>query len=104
MTPLACPSAWRRCCSLLTNLLDFFIVMLYLDGREPGICAVAVSLAEVTIRLSNEMGTLLALSPALLGLASGPLARIWRTHPICVSGGGPYGRLPGAGERWQLSP
>jgi O-antigen/teichoic acid export membrane protein len=43
----------------LTSRLDFFIVMLYLGGKQLGIYSVAVGLAEVTVRLSNEIGTML---------------------------------------------
>ncbi len=43
----------------LTSRLDFFLVMLYLGGKGLGIYSVAVGLAEITIRLSNEIGTML---------------------------------------------
>ncbi|HKE92311.1 MAG TPA: polysaccharide biosynthesis C-terminal domain-containing protein [Gemmatimonadales bacterium] len=46
-------------CSYLMGRLDFFIVAQYLGGRGLGIYSVAVSLAEITVRLSNEIGTML---------------------------------------------
>ena len=43
----------------LTSRLDFFVVLLYLGTAGLGIYSVAVGLAEITIRLSNEIGTML---------------------------------------------
>ena len=43
----------------LTSRLDFFVVMVYLGHKGLGIYAVAVSIAEIAIRLSNEIGTML---------------------------------------------
>ena len=85
----------------LTSRIDFFVVLLYLGARELGIYSVAVGLAEITVRLSNEIGTmlfpifargtlkagqaaaalrmviLLAVGAAVvLGVTSGPLVRI----------------------------
>ncbi len=87
--------------SYLMGRLDFFIVAQYLGGRGLGIYSVAVSLAEITVRLSNEIGTMLypafsgrTLKPGapaaalrlvtlmavvaggLLALVSGPLVRL----------------------------
>jgi O-antigen/teichoic acid export membrane protein len=85
----------------LASRLDFFIVMLYLGGKGLGLYSVAVALAEIVTRLSNEVGTMLwpifaggvlkagqpatALrmvtlvtvgTAAVLGLTSDPLVRI----------------------------
>jgi len=84
----------------LMQRLDFFIVMLYLGAKGLGIYSVAVGLAEILVRLSNEIGSMLFAifatgnlktgQPAaalrlltlvtvgvagLLGLISGPLVR-----------------------------
>jgi O-antigen/teichoic acid export membrane protein len=45
--------------SYLMSRLDFFIVALYLGARGLGIYSVAAGLAEIIIRLSNEIGTML---------------------------------------------
>ena len=45
--------------SYLMSRLDFFIVTIYLGARGLGIYSVAAGLAEITIRLSNEIGTML---------------------------------------------
>lgn len=85
----------------LTSRLDFFIVMLYLGPKALGIYSVAVGLAEITVRLSNEIGTMLfpifargelktgqastalrmvtlmsVSAAAVLGLTSAPLVRV----------------------------
>jgi O-antigen/teichoic acid export membrane protein len=43
----------------LAQRLDFFIVLLYLGGKGLGIYSVAVGLAEIILRLSNEIGSML---------------------------------------------
>lgn len=43
----------------LMQRLDFFIVVVYLGGRGLGIYSVAVGLAEILVRLSNEVGSML---------------------------------------------
>jgi O-antigen/teichoic acid export membrane protein len=45
--------------SYLMSRLDFFIVTLYLGARGLGLYSVAVGLAEIIVRLSNEIGTML---------------------------------------------
>ena len=87
--------------SYLMGRLDFFIVAQYLGARGLGIYSVAVGLAEITVRLSNEIGTMLfpafsgrtlkpgqpvatlrlvtlmaALAGAMLALVSVPLVRV----------------------------
>ncbi len=84
----------------LMQRIDFFIVLLYLGSKGLGIYSVAVGMAEIIVRLSNEIGSMLfpifaagnlkAGQPAvalrlltlltvgvagLLGLISGPLVR-----------------------------
>jgi O-antigen/teichoic acid export membrane protein len=85
----------------LMGRVDFFIVLLYLGPKGLGVYSVAVGVAEITIRLTAEIGTMLfpvfaggGLRPgqpavalrsvtllavgaaAVLGLASGPFVRI----------------------------
>ena len=43
----------------LTLRLDYFLVVLYLGKSELGIYSVAMGLAEITSRLTNEIGTML---------------------------------------------
>lgn len=43
----------------LASRLDFFIVLLFLGERGLGIYSVAVGLAEITIRVTNEIATML---------------------------------------------
>lgn len=45
--------------SYLMSRLDFFIVTLYLGAKGLGLYAVAVGLAEIIMRVSNEIGTML---------------------------------------------
>jgi len=45
--------------SYLMSRLDFFIVTLYLGATGLGLYSVAVGLAEIIVRLSNEIGTML---------------------------------------------
>jgi O-antigen/teichoic acid export membrane protein len=60
---------WRQFASdvalYLMGRLDFFLVMLFLGARNLGIYSVAVGLAEISVRLSNEIGTMLF--PAFAG-------------------------------------
>lgn len=46
-------------CSYLTRRLDFFLVFWFLGQSGLGIYSVAVALAEITSRLSHEIGTIL---------------------------------------------
>ena len=91
----------------LMGRLDFFLVMLFLGAKELGIYSVAVGLAEIIVRLSHEIGTMLfpvfaggglkAGQPAaalrvvtllaigiaaVLGLASGPIVHILFGEPF----------------------
>ena len=76
--------------SYLMGRLDFFIVAEYLGARGLGIYSVAVSLAEITVRLSNEIGTMLY--PAFSGriLKPGKAAATLRlvTLMAALAGGG----------------
>lgn len=76
--------------SYLMGRLDFFIVAQYLGARGLGIYSVAVSLAEITVRLSNEIGTMLY--PAFSGriLKPGQAAATLRlvTLMAALAGGG----------------
>ena len=76
--------------SYLMGRLDFFIVAQYLGARGLGIYSVAVGLAEITVRLSNEIGTMLY--PAFSGrtLKPGQAAATLRliTFMAALAGGG----------------
>jgi O-antigen/teichoic acid export membrane protein len=70
----------------LTSRLDFFIVMLYLGERGLGIYSVAVGLAEITVRLSNEVGTMLFPIFARGSLRAGDAAAALRTLTLLAVG------------------
>lgn len=63
----------------LASRLDFFIVLLFLGERGLGIYSVAVGLAEITIRVTNELATMLFPIFASGGLRAGEAAAALRS-------------------------
>ncbi|MEP7345303.1 MAG: flippase [Gemmatimonadaceae bacterium] len=72
----------------LMERVDVFIVLHYLGGRGLGIYSVAVALAEITTRLSNEIGTILFpifASPTLKSGQAAAALRIVTLFAVCVA-------------------